>query len=1076
MNVRRTEYETLVTSSAQDRSWYLHRLVPESAEQNRCRQYVVIGPLDLAAVRRAWAVVSGRHEILRTVYREVDGCPVPVVRPDADAALRVVDTRALWSWPGSEEAADLLVTGWAGTPFDPATGLIGITVLVLSGTNARLLIVADAMICDEASVGIIARDLAAAYASAVDGTDQDGADDAVQFRTVAASERRQSLHRSAGQRTPDWVSALGRAAGPLDLPVDRGRPQGPASESRSARFDWPPEIAGLVTRAATAVGVDRQVVLLAAFHALLHRYDRSARVAIAMPATTRTEATRAVIGPFDNPMVVAVEFREVPTFRRLLETVQRQLDEGLRYRMLPFDHVVRLAGADCDPRRSPLYDAVFVCQDGPEALLDLGGSRGVPVSLDNGTVQADLSLRIHRFEPSVAGSVRYRTDMFDQASAARIAGQLRTFVEAATERLDVPIDTIPLERRDELLAAVRDADRVEDVAVTPVHDVVAELARRSPGAPAVSWSSATVTYRELWQRAGAAAAALRGLAGAGRLDGLAVAVRIAPSPSFAAAALAVLQTGMYLVCLGANDSGERDRAVLRGLRPLCLLISTVPAGPDGTAGDGFAAWYRDECGGTVLDLAALRMDGAGPALRPAIDPAALAYVAYTSGSTGVPKGIVQSHAALAQFTRWFAGEFGIGPASRVAQWAAPGYDASLIEVFAALTAGATLCPVPEGIRSNPDKIVAWLAAERVTVFQTVPSFAREIRRVLAAGVALPHLRVLLLAGEPLPGALANHLRVLLPSIRLVNLYGPTETILATWHEITGEVAGTVPIGRSIPGRHVVVLDEARRPCPAGVTGDLVIRSPFVTPGYVDVEARPAHLFPDELSPAGFGIGPGPYYRTGDRARRRWDGALEFRGRTDLQIKFFGRRLELADIEAVLAEHESVAGCAVLPLSDQDGLVTRMVAYVVPRTVPGAPPVTADVWRTHVQRRFGRVKLPLSFRTVDSLPRTPGGKVDRRRLPKPAEVVDRAERRPQSATEVMLGAIWRRLLGCHEVVREDTFAGLGGHSLMLLRLAACIRDQFGVDIALWDLAANPTLTDLAAAIDAAVAAAPDRHPL
>lgn len=1068
MNVRRTEYETLLTSSAQDRSWYLHRLMPESAEQNRCRQYAVVGPLNLGAMRRAWAVVSGRHEIVRTVYRAVDGCPVPVVQPDADAALRVVDTRALWSWPESEEAADQLVAGWAGTPFDPATGLIGSTVLLLSGTSARLLIVADAMICDEASVGIIARDLASAYVAAVAGTDQDGADDAVRFRTVAAAERG---HRSAGQPAPDWVTALGGAAGPLDLPSDRGRPQGPASRSRSTRFDWPPGTAGLVTRAATAAGVDRQVVLLAACHALLHRYDRSARVAIAMPATTRTEATRDAVGPFDNPVVVAVDFREVPTFRQLLATVRRQLDEGLRYRMVPFDHVVRLAGADRDPRRSPLYDAVFVCDDGLAAPLDLGGARGLPVALDNGIAQADLALRIYRFEPSVAGSVRYRTDMFDDASAARIAAQLRTFVEAATERPDVPIDTIPLERRDELLAAVRDADRVRDAAVTPVHDVVAELARRSPGAPAVAWSS-SVTYRELWQRAGAAAAALRELAGADRLDGVAVAVRIVPSPSFAAAALAVLRTGMHLVCLGADDSGERDRAVLRGLRPLCLLIDT---GTDGTADDGLAAWYRDECGGTVLDLAAPCTDGTGPASWPAIDPAAPAYVAYTSGSTGVPKGIVQSHAALAQFTRWFAGEFGIGPASRVAQWAAPGYDASLIEVFAALTAGATLCPVPEGSRGNPDKVVAWLAAERVTVFQTVPSFAREIRRVLAAGAALPHLRVLLLAGEPLPGALANRLRVLLPSIRLVNLYGPTETILATWHEITGDVVGTVPIGRSIPGRHVVVLDDAGLPCPAGVTGDLVIRSPFVTPGYVDVEARPAHLFPDELSPAGFGIGPGPYYRTGDRARRRWDGALEFRGRTDLQIKFFGRRLELADIEAVLAEHESVAGCAVLPLRDQDGLVTRMVAYVVPATVPGAPPATADVWRTHVRRRFGRVKLPLSFRAVDHLPRAPGGKVDRRRLPKLAGVVARAEHRQPSATEVALGAIWRRLLGCHEVAGEDTFVRLGGHSLLLLRLAARVRDQFAVDIALWDLATDPTLTDLAAAIDAAVAAAPDRYP-
>src|SRR5262249_11965149 len=212
-----------------------------------------------------------------------------------------------------------------------------------------------------------------------------------------------------------------------------------------------------------------------------------------------------------------------------------------------------------------------------------------------------------------------------------------------------------------------------------------------------------------------------------------------------------------------------------------------------------------------------------------------AYLAYTSGSTGRPKGIAQSHAGLAQFACWFAAEFRLGPGSRMAQWAAPGYDASLVETFAALVSGATLCPVTDRVRANREKIAVWLAAERGTLSQTVPSSARELVKVVLGRGAAGTLRALdpmLLAGEALAGELADQLRATLPGVRLVNLYGPTESILATWHEITGPVPGKAPIGRPIPGRQVLVLDDADRPCPDGVTGNLVIRSPYITPGYV----------------------------------------------------------------------------------------------------------------------------------------------------------------------------------------------------------------------------------------------------
>jgi non-ribosomal peptide synthetase component F len=443
-----------------------------------------------------------------------------------------------------------------------------------------------------------------------------------------------------------------------------------------------------------------------------------------------------------------------------------------------------------------------------------------------------------------------------------------------------------------------------------------------------------------------------------------------------------------------------------------------------------------------------------------------AYVAYTSGSTGRPKGIAQTHRGFAQFIGWWSGEFVAGPSARVAQWAASGYDASLVEIFGALVVGATVYQVPERIRANPEKIVDWLAAERITVLQTVPSFAREVgRAITAAGAAasLTSVDHLLLAGEALPGELAGALRSVLPGARLVNLYGPTESILATWHEVTGPVRGPVPIGRPIPGRQVLVLDAEDRPCAAGTVGQVVIRSPYIVPGYVGAAAPERSAF---RPVAGLDeYGDGTCYRTGDFARRRWDGLLEFRGRGDFQVKFHGTRVELTDVEATLLTHESVADCAVIGVPNADGLVTRLVAYVVPRrAADGRAVAGADVWRAHLRGWFGRSKLPVSFKTVIGLPRNLGGKVDRQRLPDPGPSTVVANRPPMTPVERVMNTIWAELVGVAPDSVDDSFFAAGGHSLLVPQLLDRIRDRFGVAVSVREYMPNPTVAGLSGLVD------------
>ncbi|MFE9656592.1 AMP-binding protein [Micromonospora sp. NPDC006431] len=490
-----------------------------------------------------------------------------------------------------------------------------------------------------------------------------------------------------------------------------------------------------------------------------------------------------------------------------------------------------------------------------------------------------------------------------------------------------------------------------------VHLLVRHRAQAAPEATAVSWSTGPVTARDLDRRAARIAAALPGLAG------WPVAVRVPAGPDRYAALLGVLRAGAHLVWSGTGAGGDRGRMILDSVRPAAVLT--------GGTDDDLAAWYAERAGVPLLDVTAL------PDAEPAehnVPPEAWAYIAHTSGSTGQPKGVPQTHAALAQFSTWFAGEFGLGPGVRVAQWVAPEHDPALCETFATLVAGAQLCPVPEAVRVHPGRLLDWLAAERIDVLQTVPSFARELLRESLGGArARLALRRLLLMGEAVPDDLVQGLHVAAPGMELVNLYGPTETVAATWHRIPRTSQGPVPIGWPIPGREVLVLDELDRDCPPGTVGELVVRSPYVTPGYLGRSGDG-----DRGHPAFRGVpgrGPGPWYRTGDLGLRRPDGLLEFRGRRDQQVKIQGHRIELAEVEAVLLGHASVAECAVLPVSGADGIVTGLVAYVVPR----AEPAPAQ-WRAHVRQRFGEVLLPMTFRVVpDALPRNETGKVDSRRL-------------------------------------------------------------------------------------------------
>lgn len=940
------------TSWAQERSW--SRLRSGVPVPYRTLSLEGHGPLDPDALARAWDALVLRHHSLRTTLVELGGKPAQLVE-----ALGTHDHR-LWD---------------ADRP-GPDAGPIALRLLGGERDHHVLELKLRDTVADDRSVSVLLRELGLAYNAAVEGRSAlQGAftAPAPQY-TQHALLQRQGESTEEHQRLRKWWSTPRPLPGTGALPTDRGLPPVPSFTLGSLSFDW-----GRLPKAtalARCEGVSPAATILTALSVLLSRYSGLEEVIVHIPVEGHLSCGyEEMVGRVDDVLPVHVMMTAERSFRTLL----RQVDEAWRqtrlHDALPSQQLPEAALGSLDT-------TVFVLGQGPEHLLELANTTLKAREVANTpppevAARADLALALDGTNP-FQGKLFHRLDRFDRGSAERVLDQIHHLVASALTAPDSPSSSLAIEPPERARARLRATDRSGDIPADPppVHEIVRRHARKTPDAPAVSLPGVDLTYGELAQRAAAVSAALTA---DGPVAETPIVVRAPAGPEQVAAVLGVLDAGAHVVCLTQHDLGRHGVQLMEELRPTRLLLGTDDEDDAGTR------LLRSEPGVRVVNLERLPTSRTGPtpSTRPGTmaRPEDIACVSYTSGSSGRPKGIPQTHAALSQFSGWLAREFRMVRGSRVAQWALPGYDAALCETFAALCSGATLCPVPEDFRSHPDRVADWLVKERITLFQTVPSFARALLGSLSqrGPTSRPtRLECLLLAGEPLDGDLATSLREALPGTRIVNLYGATETILSTYHEVTGEVHGPVPLGLPLPGRQVAVLDDQDRPCPDGVVGRVIVRSPYVTPGYLGADEpaafRPAPSLARNDRPED------RYHRTGDLARRRWDGTLEYRGRADDQVKVGGVRFEPEDLEGALSALPSVAECAVVPVGDTNGSSPRLVAYVIPHSSSeGVSRKEKRAWRSALRLRFGHRTPPVAFEVLAAMPRNLGGKVDRRDL-------------------------------------------------------------------------------------------------
>jgi amino acid adenylation domain-containing protein len=1008
----------LPLSFAQERLWFLDRLMPGNPFYNLVGGVRLSGPLEVPGLHASFAALARRHETLRTGFPEVEGRPVQRIAGSVTIELPVIDLAGLPEKIRADQTARI-ARERARQPFDlTRPPLLRAALVHLGPDEHALFYTIHHIVADAWSLGVLTREIAVLYGGReLPPLPVQYADFAVWQRGWLAGE---VLERQLGY----WRERL--AGAPVtELPADRPRLALQSFRGATRRVVYPARLAAAVGDLAQQSGASPFMVLLAGFLALVARWTGQDDLVVGTPiANRRLSEVEGVIGLFVNTLVLRAGVEGDPDGRTLIERVKAVCLDAYAHQDLPFEQLVEALQPRRDLSRNPLFQVMFNLLNvspGAPGRIEAGDGRLAlsPLPAAGGTSLFDLHAYVTHGEEGIAVAWEHATDLFEEPTIERFSRGFAAVLAGLAGRPAARLSDLPLlgeAERHQLTAEWNDTGS-EPPLETTVHGLFAAQAARTPEAVAVVAGAESLTYAELAERVASLARHLRAL---GVQPGVLVGVRLERSPEMVGALLGVLAAGGAYVPLDPQHPEERQRWVLEDSGAALVLTEPLP--------DGF---------------------GDGP-LEPLAGPEDLASVIYTSGSTGRPKGVEVRHGAVANFLASMAREPGLGPEDRLLAVTTISFDIAGLELFLPFMVGARVVLASREEAVDGARLAAKIRSERITALQATPA---TWRLLLAAGwPGEPDLKALC-GGEALPADLAADL---LPRVgSLWNLYGPTETTI--WSAIQRiEPGGPVAIGRPIANTEIHLLDRGLLPVPLGVAGELCIGGAGLARGY---HGRP-DLTAERFIPDAHGAAGARLYRTGDRARRRPDGRIEFLGRIDHQIKIRGFRVEPGEIEAALREQPGVREAVVLLREDVPG-DPRLVAYLVAGEEAGE----ADR-REMLHRRLPAYMIPAAFVRLDALPLTPGGKVDRRALPAPESDRGAAvSEPPRTAVEEALAAIWQSVLRVSALGVRDDFFDLGGHSLLAAQVAARIREAFGVELPLATLFQATTLEALAARIEA-----------
>jgi len=1046
----------LPVTFAQERLWFVDALDPGSPVYAIPFSYRITGRLDPDALRRALAELVRRHEPLRTTLPAVCGVPVQrIAPPPAGFDLPVADLRQL---PEDERRAEAgrLAAEASRHRFDLARGpLFRASLIHVADDEHLLLLNLHHAIGDGWSLGVLLDELSALYGAFSRGEPSPLPEPALQYADYAVWQRERLSGSALERQVEFWRQALDGAPALLELPADRPRPPVESHRGALERLVVSPELAAEVNALARREGATLFMVLLAALDVVLGRLAGQEDVVVGAPIAGRTRAeTDRMVGLFLNSLALRTDLSGDPSFRELLGRVRESTLAAYAHQELPFERVLE----EVRPERSLAHAPVFQVMlnllnfehgafrgDGLEVAG--AGSGGEPAS------KFDLTLYVGEGGGGIDVSLVYAADLFDAPRMRGLLAQLEGVLRQAAAAPETRVGALSLATEAARGILPDPARPIEAEAWRgAVHETFAAHAAQSPEAPAISAAAGTWTYAELDAAANRIA---HRLIDGGVRPGEVVAVYAHRSAPLIRALLGTWKAGAAFAVLDPAYPPARLAAQAGASRPVALLRISAAGEVPAEVAAALAGTVR-----TTVVLSAGRDDGLGGAsAAPAVSVAAddLAYVAFTSGTTGTPKAIAGTHRPLAHFFGWYARELGIGEADRVSLLSGLAHDPLLRDVFAPLaTGGRIVIPDPDPI-GTPGWLAGWMRDEGITVAHLTPAMGQ----LLATGsgdVRLPALRLACFGGDVLRAGEVERLRALAPDAKAVNFYGATETPQAVGcfrlPADLAEVGPAIPVGRGIDGVDLLVVTPSGTLAGIGERGEIAVRTPYLSRGYLnDAELTAARFVANPLT----GDPADRVYRTGDLARWRPDGTIEFLGRTDLQVKVRGFRIEPGEIEARLAEHPGVREAVVMAREDVPGDV-RLVAYLV-------GDADAESLRAHLSTALPEYMVPAAYVRLEALPLTPNGKPDRKALPAPEHAADTDRYvAPRKPVEEVLAGIWAKVLRRERVGVHDSFFDLGGHSLLIMRLLANIQATFDLEISIRTVFSMPTLEAMAGEIE------------
>lgn len=1044
--------------------WFLQQLDPDNVAYNEAFAWRLRLAVDEPALRAVFQGLSERHPALRTTYALRNGEPLQQVQSCQPADLEIVDARG-WTF---ENLTDRLAEE-TRKPFDLECGpMFRARLFTLAPRDHVLLTTFHHIAMDLTSAQLFVRDIEPLYFAARAGQEARLPPLSAQYRDFVSWQAK-LLTSSEGERHwAYWQQQLAGELPVLHLPTDRPRPPLRTFQGAAHHFQLSEQLSRQLNALAQSKQTTLFALLLAAFQVLLHRYTGQEDILVGTVAHGRSRPEfEGVVGFFANPIVLRTHLSGNPTFTAFVKQVQQTLLKALEHQDLPFSLLVERLAPQRDLSRALLFDVAFLMrharrsnaenrgQQGPEKLgvapvaRANGATGGVavlePLPLEQSTAKTDLELEVFEVGPALAGWLRYNTDLFDAATIAHMQGHFETLLHGLVADPEQRLSELPLltaGERNRILVEWN-ATEADYPAERCIHQLLEDWAEQTPEAVAACFEDEELTYGELNCRANQLARLLRKQGvGPGALVGLC----LEPSLEMLIALWGILKAGGAFVPLDPGLPRSRLAFMLADTQ-LPVLLTRQSLTTDLPAHEAHVVCLDAE------EQAIAQESRSNPDTLVAADD--LAYVIFTSGSTGQPKGVCLGHRGLCNLVEAFKRHLQLPPGSRVLQAASWGFDGAIGELAMALGAGASLCLGTRESLQPGTPLLQTLCRRRINLACLPPSVWSAM-----AVEELPDLQMILAVGESCP---ADVVARWAPGRRFLNGYGPTEaTVATTLFDCAANDNDNPAIGRPIINTQVYLLDCYLKPVPVGMPGEMYIGGVGLAHGYLN---RP-ELTAEKFIANPFRAEPGArLYRTGDRARYRTDGTLEFLGRIDQQVKIRGFRIELGEVEAVLSQHPEVRDAVVVAREDAAG-DRRLAAFVVPKT---GISLSQDELRAHLRAELPDPMVPATFTMLEALPLLPSGKIDRGRLPVPGPQISVRKSvfvAPRTSTEEELARIWANVLEVDRVGIHDDFFALGGHSLSTIQVMSRARVAFGVEMPLRAFFIDATVAGLAAAIDLA----------